>query len=256
MSWTEEVFRLNQNRNFFEFNPSWSAAEKFPFSSALSGSGNLIAEFKRTTPDKRVICKHSLEKMAIIFQNSKISAASIVVEPVFFQTTIIDLLRFRRLVAKPLLVKGFFSETWQLEQLKTAGADAVLLLKELLPQQKLEQLLFYALRIGLETVLEIHQDNQLQSLQDLSFSALLINNRNLQTLEVDYQTACRTLQKISEKGFLQPVIVASGLKSGNDFLRYKNFSVNAFLVGASILKSSYPQQKLNAFLRKLADDAD
>jgi len=200
----------------------------------------LIAEIKKQSPSQGLICESFGPKdIAAIYKDAGAQAISVLTEEDFFGGSIAHISEVKSCVDLPVLRKDFILEPYQVYESRFFGADAILLIADLLSKENLSELIVLAGSLGLDCLVESHTEKELKKVLSLKQNksipfALGLNNRDLHTLEVD--------PKITEKLFpLIPkdrtVVVESGIKNYQDVLFLKILGVNAVLVGEAILKA-------------------
>jgi len=206
---------------------------------------SLIAEIKKASPSRGVIRQDFiLQEIARIYQEAGAVAISVLTEEDFFQGNIAYLSEIKPVVDLPLLRKDFILEPYQVYESRYFGADAVLLIADLLSAQKLSELISLADTLGLDCLVEVHTEKELKkvlNLKKLVNFMIGINNRDLHTLEVDF--------KITEKLFpLIPkdrvVVVESGIKSYQDVLFLKILGASAVLIGEAFMEAEDLKKKV------------
>ena len=203
---------------------------------------SLIAEIKRMSPSLGVIRQDfNLQQIAKSYQDVGVGAISILTEEDYFGGNISYLGEVKNLVDVPLLRKDFILEPYQVYESRAYGADAILLIADLLTKDKLTELIQIADGLGLDCLVEVHNEKELKKILNLKVPLIGINNRNLHTLEVDF--------KITEKLFpLIPkdkvVVVESGIKSYQDVLFLKILGVSAVLIGEAFMEAADIRKKV------------
>jgi len=206
---------------------------------------SLIAEIKKASPSRGVIRQDFiLQEIARIYQEVGAVAISVLTEEDFFQGNIAYLSEIKPVVDLPLLRKDFILEPYQVYESRYFGADAVLLIADLLSAQKLSELISLADTLGLDCLVEVHTEKELKkvlNLKKLVNFMIGINNRDLHTLEVDF--------KITEKLFpLIPkdrvVVVESGIRSYQDVLFLKILGASAVLIGEAFMEAEDLKKKV------------
>lgn len=219
------------------------------FRQALSNShSGVIAEFKRKSPSKGWIHPGaSPEDVVTAYEQSGATAVSVLTDPEFFGGMLSDLSKVRPLVSLPLLRKDFIIDSYQIYQSKVMGADFVLLIAAALSPATVKAFAALAKELGLEVLLEIHTEQELECICD-DVDVVGVNNRNLKTFVTDVQTSFDLgsrippgFMKISESGLSDPVVVKE--------LRSAGFS--GFLMGENFMKEKEPGAALNNFIRQL-----
>lgn len=200
----------------------------------------LIAEIKKQSPSQGLICESfNPKEIAAIYKDAGAQAISVLTEEDFFGGSLSHMSEVRAAVDLPVLRKDFILEPYQVYESRFFGADAILLIADLLSKENLSELIVLADSLGLDCLVESHTEKELKkvlSLQEkrsVSF-ALGLNNRDLHTLEVDLKTTERLFTLIPKE---RTVVVESGIKNYQDVLFLKILGVNAVLVGEAILKA-------------------
>jgi indole-3-glycerol phosphate synthase len=208
----------------------------------------IIAEFKRRSPSKGIINAYAdVEETSIGYMRAGASALSVLTDHRFFGGNNEDLKTARKFNYCPILRKEFIIDEYQLYEARSIGADAILLIAEILSGKEVIQLAEKAKELNLEVLMEVHSKNQLEKLNE-SIDLVGVNNRNLDTFEVDIQTSFELLNyipsglfKISESGISKPENVCQLKKAGFD----------GFLIGEHFMKSSHPGKSCLKFIEEL-----
>ncbi|MCS5587931.1 MAG: indole-3-glycerol phosphate synthase TrpC [Porticoccaceae bacterium] len=205
----------------------------------------VIAEIKKASPSKGVIREH-FDPVAIAksYQQGGATCLSILTDIDFFQGADEYLKTARAACALPVIRKDFIIDEYQLYESRALGADCVLLIVAALEPSKLKRLHEVALSVGLDVLIEVHNQAELELALDLDNQMLGINNRNLHTFEVSLENTYQLLDKIPEDRI---IITESGINSRQDVLAMRNKKVNAFLVGEAFMRSDEPGQQLREF---------
>lgn len=207
---------------------------------------SLIAEIKKASVSCGIIRKtFNPQEIARLYQESGVQAISVLTEEDFFMGNISLLNEVRNVVNLPVLRKDFIFEPYQVYESRYFGADAILLIADLLSQEKLSELLKIAKEVGLECLVEIHTEKDLKKVLRLKVPLIGINNRNLHTLEVDFKTT-ENLYPLIPKDKI--VVVESGIKSYQDVLFLKILGVSAVLVGQAILETEDIKGKIEEIM--------
>jgi len=210
------------------------------FATALrSGSEvTIIAELKRSSPSKgKINAGIAADDQARAFERGGAGAISVVTEQTRFAGSNEDLVRAHAVVGLPLLKKDFHVEVLQLLEARALGASAALVIARAVPPERMRDLLAAGRDIGLEILVEVRDLEELE--RALSFDAQLIgvNNRNLETLEIDPETAQRVIPAIPSSCI---AIAESGLRNRADVERAAAAGADAVLVGSELSASSDP----------------
>ena len=219
------------------------------FACALQGESiKLIAEIKRASPSKGVLCKDlAAAAMARIYEQSGAAAISVLTESEYFQGSFADLEEVHREVDLPVLCKDFVLDSYQIYQARAHGADAILLIVAILNQQELKTLVETARSLGMAALVEIHSKNELDKALEVSPRIIGINNRNLSDFNVDLKTTLSLKSLIPENTL---VVSESGIHSRDDVLQLKRAGVDAILVGEALVTSPDPAAKIYELLGK------
>ncbi|MBI1937401.1 MAG: indole-3-glycerol phosphate synthase TrpC [Ignavibacteriales bacterium] len=244
----EEVAELRKNFTRESFRDSGLFAKKrLSLYTALSKKEkiNVIAEIKKASPSKGIL-KEDFDHLATAqtyFENGA-DAVSVLTDRKFFQGHISFLNDIAKRKTVPLLRKDFIIDEFQIFEAKANGADAILLIAEALSKQQIDELSNIAFENDLEVLLEIHSENQLDKI-DFQLSKIIgINNRNLETFEVDLATT-KNLMKYFP---LEIVVVSeSGINVRGDVEEMKRANVQALLVGEHFMRSGDIGKSLKEF---------
>ncbi len=153
---------------------------------------SVIAEVKRASPSKGDIHKQvDPVDQAIQYEKAKATAISVLTDETFFKGSIDDLSRIREAVQLPILCKDFIIDAIQIDRAKSAGATIILLIVAALEEEKLVELHRYAVCLGLEVIVEVHNEHEVAIANSLDVRIIGINNRDLKTFEVDLGTTTR-----------------------------------------------------------------
>jgi indole-3-glycerol phosphate synthase len=195
----------------------------------------LICEIKKASPSQGVISKDFQPlRIAGQYEFAGASAISVLTEPHYFKGRPSYLKTVRQVTTVPLLRKDFILETYQIYETALLEADAFLLIASILTDRELADLIELGRQLGMAALVEVHSDEDLKKALRARAEILGINNRNLQTLEVDPQRAKRLIPLIP--GGIT-VVVESGLTRHEELMEYKSLGVSAFLVGTSLMIS-------------------
>lgn len=207
---------------------------------------SLIAEIKKQSPSAGIIRQDfNLLEIARIYQECGVQAISILTEEDYFGGSISYINEVKNLTDRPILRKDFILEPYQVYESRFYGADAILLIADLLSREKLSELMQIAQGLGLATLVEVHNEKELKKVLGLKVPLIGINNRDLHTLEVDF--------KITEKLFpLIPkdkvVVVESSIKSYQDVLFLKILGISAVLIGEALMEAQDIKKKVEEIM--------
>lgn len=220
-----------------------------PFIEAISKPRNigLIAEIKKASPSAGVI-RHDFDAKSIAsaYQEVGVQAISVLTEEDYFQGSLPYINEIKPLVSLPILRKDFILEPYQVYESRAFGADAILLLAELLTKENLSELMQIADNLGLDCLVEVHDERQLKKILTLKEVNLIgINNRDLHTLEVNFQITEKLFPLIPKNKI---VVVESGIKTYQDVLFLKILGVNAVLVGTAFMEAQDIKKKVEELM--------
>ncbi len=217
------------------------------FAAALARPGvSLIAEVKRASPSKGLIAKDfDPIDLAFTYVDGGASAISCLTDSRFFQgkleylTAIKEAFR-QQGITTPILRKDFIFHPYQVLEARVAGADAILLILAVLNDSEYHQLLAYARELGMEALVEVHNEYELTRALSASPRVIGVNNRNLRTFEVDMNTTAR-LRPLTPRNVL--LVAESGIRGARDVVALKETGVDAILVGETLVRQHPDQRK-------------
>ena len=206
----------------------------------------VIAEVKRRSPSKGAIrADISTEKQVAAYERGGAAALSILTEPDRFGGSARDLLAARGGSALPLLRKDFLVRELQLVEARALGASAVLLIARALAPGRLREMAVAAAELGLETLVEVRDESELADALSVRATMIGVNNRDLETLEIDTATGERLLPLVP----IDRIAVAeSGVQTRADVERYAACGADAVLVGSSLSASDDPESAVRALV--------
>lgn len=202
---------------------------------AADGFG-IIAEFKRKSPSAGII-RDDIDPVDTALEYVKNGAAciSVLTDEKYFGGSLNDLERIRSAVTIPVLRKDFIIDEYQLGEAKAYGADAVLLIADILSKSELDHLYGEARKLGLECLVEVYDEAAIGKISFDSMKMIGINNRDLRTFTVDLNHTKRMIQKLPDDVF---IISESGIKNREDIALVKGFGANGALIGESLMRNS------------------
>jgi indole-3-glycerol phosphate synthase len=215
-----------------------------PFIEAISKPRtiSLVAEVKKASPSRGVIRENfNPSDIAAIYKESGAQAISVLTEEDFFQGSLSYINEIKNIVDVPVLRKDFILEPYQVYESRACGADAILLIADLLTKDKITELMQIASMLGLDCLVEVHDEKQLKKVLNLKVPLIGINNRDLHTLEVDFKTTEKLFPLIPKD---KVVVVESGITSYQDVLFLKILGVNAVLIGGAFMSAPDIRQKV------------
>ena len=234
----EEVAKLHQSftRNYFYDNDFYNR-KRISLNEALSKIGkiNIIAEVKKASPSKGIL-KEDFNHLDVakIYMSKGADAISVLTDKEFFLGDISFLDEIARIKTVPLLRKDFIVDEFQILEAKANGADAILLIAEALSKNQIKELSNIAEENDLEVLLEIHSEKQLDKIDFELNNIIGINNRNLETFEVDLNTTVRIATMLPSDIL---IVSESGINSKQDIELLKNQLIDGVLIGEHLMRS-------------------
>jgi len=218
-----------------------------PVAEALAAPGlHLIAEVKRRSPSAGAIAaEDDAAVRARAYAAGGAAAISVLCEPHWFGGSLDDLRAVRAAVSVPVLAKEFVVDPRQLDLLRAAGADLVLLLAVLHPARRLARLVARARDLGLEPLVEAHDARELDSALATGARLIGVNNRDLRTLDVDPERAIRLRDRIPGDRL---AIAESGVRDTATIARWRATGFDAALVGEALMRSADPSAAARSFV--------
>jgi indole-3-glycerol phosphate synthase len=206
------------------------------FTASLIQPGmRIIAEVKKASPSAGVIrADFDPVKIATIYSEHGADCLSVLTDRDYFQGDLGYLTAIHEAVPLPCLRKEFILDRYQLLEARVAGADAVLLIAEILPGQKLKELYSQARELGLDVLIELHDAEELSRVVDTGCVLIGINNRDLRTFRTSLD---RTLSLIPKIPIDRVVVSESGIKTHLDLFLLEQVGAKAVLVGELLMRS-------------------
>ena len=194
----------------------------------------IIAEVKKASPSKGII-KEDFDPLLIAqaYSNSGANAISVLTEPHYFQGNLEYLTQIRRYVPTPLLRKDFIVDKYQIVEALVYGADFILLIAKALGTKELKELYEYALHLGLEVLVEIHDKEDLTKAMKCGAHIIGINHKNLDTFEMDMEL-CDKLIPMIPNGKI--IVAESGVSDVETIKRLSAIGADAFLIGEHFMR--------------------
>ncbi|MGI4736567.1 MAG: indole-3-glycerol phosphate synthase TrpC [Janthinobacterium lividum] len=216
-----------------------------------AGSSGIIAEFKRRSPSKGVInglaeAGHTTAGYAA----AGAAVLSVLTDEPFFGGTPDDLRAARAACpTTPILRKDFIISEYQITEARAMGADLILLIASCLSPAEVRQFSEFAHALGLEVLLEVHDETELRSHLTESVDLVGVNNRNLATFATDVATSARLAALIPSR-FVR--VAESGLQHANTILELRQAGYQGFLIGETFMKTTDPAAALSSLVAELS----
>jgi indole-3-glycerol phosphate synthase len=210
-------------------------ARDFKTAISLPGKMNLICEIKKASPSSGIICRDFHPRnIARSYEKNGAGAISVLTEEKYFQGDILHLFSVKESVKIPILRKDFIIDEYQLYESRAFGADAVLLIASLLDVEQIIKFINISKSIGMETLPEVHSEEDLEKVLSTPQEIIGINNRNLKDFTVDINITKKLKEKIPHGKI---IVSESGIKTKEDVLLLKTTGINAILIGQVLLES-------------------
>lgn len=215
-----------------------------PFKEAISKPRqiSLIAEIKQSSPSKGLIRQNfNLQEIAKSYLEAGVQAVSVLTEEDFFGGDPLYINEVKNVITAPVLRKDFILESYQVYESRYLGADAILLITDLLTKDKLVELMRIADSLGMDYLVEVHDEKELKKVLSLKVPIIGINNRNLRTLEVDFKTTEKLFTLIPRD---RVVVVESGIRNYQDVLFLKILGASGVLIGTAFMEAEDIKKKV------------
>ncbi len=207
----------------------------------------LIAEIKKGSPSKGIIMEDfDPERIALTYEEKGASAISVLTESDFFYGSLSDLRTVRKKVSLPILRKDFIFDTYQIFESRLHGADAILLIASILERSQTEDFMGLAAELGMDSLVEVHNLQDLEKSLTVDAEIIGINNRSLDTLKVDIETTFNIIKDIPEEKI---VVSESGIKERGDVERLEKERVDAILIGTAFMEAKDIGKKVEELLK-------
>ena len=231
-------------------NTTLYSRESFSLVNSLknSNSTGIIAEFKRKSPSKGNINVHAdVVQVAISYQEAGAAAISVLTDESFFGGSDNDLISVRPHLHIPILRKEFIIDPYQVHEAKSIGADLILLIAACLTPLEVSELSSLAKSIGLEVLLELHDEDELDHICE-TVDLVGINNRSLKTFDVNIERSLMMARRIPHDKLK---VAESGIDDPQQVRLFRENGYNAFLIGENFMKTNDPGLALSTFIEKI-----
>lgn len=209
----------------------------------------IIAEFKRKSPSKGNINMYAkVEEVSIGYMQAGASALSVLTDEHFFGGSSKDLTEARRFNYAPILNKNFVIDEYQIVEAKSIGADVILLIAECLEAKALKKLARFAKSLGMEVLMELHTQDQLDKLCP-EIDLVGVNNRNLKTFEVDLENSLRIAALLPNDVVK---VAESGISNPDTVVLFQEHGFEGFLIGEHFMQHARPQEACAKFIQQVS----
>jgi indole-3-glycerol phosphate synthase len=207
-----------------------------------AGRAGVIAEVKKASPSKGVLrADFQPAAIAASYEQGGAACLSVLTDLQFFQGSRAYLEQARAACALPVIRKDFIVDPYQVYEARAMGADAILLIVAALDHGLMAELEACAMELGMDVLVEVHDDDELTAALRLKTQLLGINNRNLRTFETSLDTTIGLLPRIPAERL---VVTESGILKPEDVKRMRDADVHAFLVGEAFMRAPDPGTEL------------
>ena len=248
-----EVTKISvaEKKKTLPLNQISSSSEKIPptrgFMDALKTSIEInqvavIAEMKKASPSQGLIRRnYEPSELAKQYQRMNAACLSVLTDEIFFKGSLEHISIVKETVNLPVLRKDFIVDEYQIYESLHIGADCILLIVSALSKKELKEFNNLASDLGLEVLVEVHNKEEIERALELNPKLIGINNRNLETFEVDLRVSIDLSKEIPADIL---TVSESGIKSPMDVKNLKSSEINVFLVGETFMRAKDPGQEL------------
>jgi len=207
-----------------------------------AGQSAVIAEIKKASPSKGVL-RDPFDPVEIAKSYEAHGAAclSVLTDQDFFQGSNTYLQQVHDAVGLPIIRKDFIVDDYQVYEARVIGADCILLIASAIGDAQMSELTETALHLGMDVLIEVHNEEEMERALRLPLPMIGINNRDLHTFDVSLETTIRMLEMIEDDRI---VVTESGILTPEDVMIMRQHQVNSFLVGAAFMRADNPGEKL------------
>src|SRR3989338_7514099 len=208
---------------------------------------NLIAELKKASPSKGILRgDFNPVKIATTYQANGASAVSILTDERFFEGRLEYIKKVKENISLPILRKDFIIDEYQIYESVVAGADAILLIAELLSKDEMVSFYNLAASLGLDALVEVHNEEDIEKALATEAGIIGINNRDLHTFKVDINVTQKLIRLIPPNKIK---VSESGIRSYEDAMFLKSLGGNAILIGEALLEANDIAAKMREIMR-------
>ena len=213
--------------------------------SIVSREFGIIAEFKRRSPSRGEIAPMAkVDQIVMEYTRAGAAGCSILTDTPYFGGALTDLQVARTVTDIPLLRKEFIVDEYQIYQARIAGADAILLIAAILDPAQVALLADVAHGLGLEVLLELHDESELAAVA-ADIDLIGVNNRNLRDFSVEFAPSLTLIEKLPADSVK---IAESGIRNNEDMLRLHEAGFDGFLIGEAFMSTPSPGSTLASYL--------
>ena len=197
----------------------------------------IIAEIKKASPSAGIISENfDPVTKALEYEAFGASALSILTEEDYFLGSTQYLKDVKKISKLPILRKDFIVDIYQIYESKLIGSDCILLIASILSDDELNDFTQLADTLGLDYIIEVHNEDELKRVQDFSEAIIGVNNRDLKSFTVDIENSIRLRQLFNQDNLF---VAESGIKGQSDINKLLQHGINIFLIGESLMKGDF-----------------
>ena len=208
-----------------------------------AGQSAVIAEIKKASPSKGVLRENFIPaEIAKSYEQGGAACLSVLTDVDFFQGGNAYLQQARAACSLPVIRKDFIVDPYQVYEARAIDADCILLIVAALEDAQMKDLADLAAELGMDVLVEVHDEEELHRSLKLDLTLVGINNRNLRTFDVSLNTSIDMLNQIPDDRI---IVTESGILSQDDVVKMRGHDVNAFLVGEAFMRADDPGEELS-----------
>ncbi|MFD3447375.1 indole-3-glycerol phosphate synthase TrpC [Microbacteriaceae bacterium 4G12] len=205
----------------------------------------VISEIKRASPSKGDLCVDiDVKQRARQYEILGAGMISVLTDEIFFKGSFVDVEQVRSVTSIPILCKDFIIDEVQIQRANASGADVILLIVAALTPDRLRTLYTYAKELGVEAIIEVHNEQELDIALSIQPEIIGVNNRDLKTFTVNIETTERLARRVLASGAL--LISESGIQTREDVLRVQRAGASGILVGEAFMVTDSLEQVFEA----------
>ncbi len=240
--------KLPQDELIGKLKQAQGTRRDFKYAISRRADINLIGEIKKASPSRGIIRKDfNPAEIAKIYQVNGVSAISVLTEEKYFSGSLDYIKKIKKICSIPILRKDFIVDEYQIYESFYYGADAILLIADILSVEQLIKFKDIALSLNMDSLAEAHSEEDLDKIIKAGAELIGINNRDLHTFKLNLKTA-ENLIGLVPKGKI--IVIESGIKSNSDLMFFKSLGANAVLAGEVFMDAEDIGAKVKELLGK------
>lgn len=208
---------------------------------------NLIAELKKASPSRGIIRgDYNPARIAATYEANGASALSVLTDERFFEGRLEHIKKVKECVSIPVLRKDFIIDEYQIYESAASASDAILLIAEILSKNELIRFYNLSKGLGLDVLVEVHNEENVEKALAANADIIGINNRDLHTFKVELNTAQRLIRGVPKE---KVIVAESGIRTYEDVMFLKSLGVNAVLIGEAFMECDDIAAKMREIMR-------